>query len=192
MHYPSALDELNAYVRQSVLIEFGGRNITEPSESHQVQPDIAPHLEALDFPEPVVNVLSPSRTFWEKATLMHVECQRANFRASAERLSRHWYDLSMLAGHPAGARARQNRALLADVVRHKKIFHNASYAHYDACLHGQMHLVPESVTLTALQDDYQRMQDAGMFMQAPPTFSERIERLRALESAINREAPPSD
>ena len=38
-----------------VLIEFGGRNITEPNEEHEVRPDIA------------------------------------------ERLSRHWYDLAMLA-----------------------------------------------------------------------------------------------
>jgi len=34
-------------------------------------------------------LLSPARTFWEKATLMHVECQRDEFRTGAERLSRH-------------------------------------------------------------------------------------------------------
>lgn len=42
------------------------------------------------------SVLSPARTFWEKATLIHVECQRGEFRASAARLSRHWYDFAML------------------------------------------------------------------------------------------------
>jgi hypothetical protein len=59
-----------------VLIEFGDRNITEPNEEHEVRPDIADHIAELEFPRSTVSVLSPARTFWEKATLRHVECQR--------------------------------------------------------------------------------------------------------------------
>ena len=66
----------------SVLIEFGGRNITEPNEAHEVRPDIAEHLPELDFPCPTVNVLSPARTFWGKATLIRVECRRDEFRVA--------------------------------------------------------------------------------------------------------------
>ncbi len=69
----------NNYIGNSVLVEFGGRNITEPNEEHEVQPDIAKHIAALEFPRAQVNVLSPMRTFWEKATLIHVECQRDEF-----------------------------------------------------------------------------------------------------------------
>ena len=163
------------YVGNSVLIEFGGRNITEPNEEHEVRPDIAEHVTALDFPRSKVSVLSPARTFWEKATLMHVECQRDEFRTGAERLSRHWYDLAMLA----------DRALLADVVKHKKVFYNASYANYDACLTGQLRLIPEDAALAALRDDFQRMIGAGMFIGEPPAFDAIVDRLRALQAAIN-------
>lgn len=185
VRYPTVLETPGDYVGNSVLIEFGGRNITEPNEEHEVRPDIAEYVAELDFPHSTVSVLSPARTFWEKATLMHVECQRDKFRTGAERLSRHWYDLAMLADLSHGQAAAADRALLADVVKHKKVFYNASYANYDACLAGQLRLIPEDVALAALRDDFQRMIGAGMFIGEPPTFDVIVDRLRALEMAIN-------
>jgi hypothetical protein len=151
VHYPTVLDSAGDYVGNSVLIEFGGRNITEPNEEHVVRPDMAEHVPALEFPSSQVSVLSPARTFWEKATLMHVECQRGGFRASAERLSRHWYDLAMLADLDHGQAALANRDLLADVVKHKKVFYNTGYANYDACLARQLRLLPDEAVLAALR-----------------------------------------
>jgi hypothetical protein len=170
VHYPSVLEAPGDYVGNSVLIEFGGRNITEPNEEHEVRPDIAEHVAELDFPRSTVSVLSPTRTFWEKATLIHVECQRDEFRTGAERLSRHWYDLAMLADLAHGQAAVADRALLADVVKHKKVFYNASYANYEACLAGQLRLIPEDAALAALREDFQRMIGAGMFIGEPPAF----------------------
>jgi hypothetical protein len=186
VHYPTALEAPGDYVGNSVLIEFGGRNITEPNEEHEVQPDIAEHVAELEFPRSTVSVLSPARTFWEKATLMHVECQRSEFRTGAERLSRHWYDLAMLADQAHGQAAVADRALLADVVKHKKVFYNASYANYDACLTGQIKLLPEDAALAALRDDFHRMIGAGMFIGEPPAFDAIVDRLRELETTINQ------
>ena len=185
VHYPTVLDAAGDYVGNSVLIEFGGRNITEPNEVHVVRPDIAEHVLALEFPRSHVSVLSPARTFWEKATLMHVECQHGKFRASADRLSRHWYDLAMLADLDHGRIALSNRALLADVVKHKKVFYNTSYANYDACLAGQLRLLPDEAVLVALRADFQRMIDAGMFIGDAPVFDVIVERLHKLQATIN-------
>ncbi len=185
VHYPTVLEAAGGYVSNSVLIEFGGRNIAEPNEEHAVRPDIAEHVPALEFPGSRVRVLSPARTFWEKATLMHVECQRGQFRAGAERLSRHWYDLAMLADLDHGQAALANRDLLADVVRHKKVFYNNGFANYDACLAGQLRLLPGEDVLPALRADFQRMIDAGMFIGDAPAFDVVVERLRALEAMIN-------
>ena len=186
VQYPSVLEQFGDYLGSSVLIEFGGRNISEPNEVHEVRPDIAEHVAALDFPCPTVTVLSAARTFWEKATLIHVECQREAFRSGAERLSRHWYDLAMLADLPCGQAALADRALLADVVKHKKAFYNASYAHYDDCLSGQFKLIPADDALAALREDFQRMIGAGMFIGELPSFDAIVDRLRALEGVINR------
>ncbi len=186
IHYATVRESKGDYVGNSVLVEFGGRNITEPNETHEIRPDIAGHLAELDFPVAQVRVLSPARTFWEKATLIHVECQRDEFRANAERLSRHWYDLAMLANCEIGALALGDRNLLADVVKHKKMFCNAGYANYDACLVGQLRLIPDTDVLSALHNDFRRMVDAGMFIGEPPSFDLIVERLRALEITINQ------
>ncbi len=186
VYYPTVFEAAGSYIGHSVLIEFGGRNITEPNEEHEVKPDIAKHLAALDFPHAQVKVLSPMRTFWEKATLIHVECQRGEFRANSERLSRHWYDLAMLASLAIGQNALRDRSLLADVVKHKKVFYNASYANYDACLEGRLRLLPNETALPALHEDFQMMIDAGMFIGSPLFFDTIIDHLRALEITINK------
>lgn len=185
LYYPSALTQRGDYLRDSVLLEFGGRNIIEPNEVHVISPDVMAGLEGLIFPEAKVSVLSPMRTFWEKATLMHVECHRNSFRKSAERLSRHWYDLFMLAKSDIGQRAVIQRELLADVVKHKQVFYSAAYAHYEDCLIGKLRLIPDDETLIALTDDYRRMVDAGMFIGEPPVFTNIVSKLRELEEAIN-------
>ncbi|MNQ98100.1 hypothetical protein D3C85_1137740 [compost metagenome] len=74
LYYPSAVDNTDAYLRPSVLIEFGGRNATLPQDRLTIVPDVATHVPELAFPSAEVVVLSPMRTFWEKATLIHVEC----------------------------------------------------------------------------------------------------------------------
>lgn len=186
LYYPSALTERDSYLRDSVLLEFGGRNIIEPNEIHVVRPDIAVGLAELLFPKAEVSVLSPARTFWEKATLMHVECHRDSLRQSAERLSRHWYDLFMLTRCDIGQQAVTQRDLLADVVKHKQVFYAASFAHYEDCLIGKLRLIPDEATLIALADDYRRMVDAGMFIGQPPSFADIVTELRTLELAINR------
>ena len=185
VHYRTVMGKPGDYVGNSVLIEFGGRNITEPNEEHEVHPDIAEYVDELDFPRSTVSVLSPARTFWEKATLIHVECQREEFRVSADRLSRHWYDLAMLADLAHGKAAVADRDLLADVVKHKKVFYHASYANYEACMTGQIALIPEKAALVSLHDDFLRMIGAGMFIGEPPTFDSIVDRLRALELEIN-------
>lgn len=185
VYYPSALDGADGYIGNSVLLEFGGRNIIEPNQDHLVVPDIAGRLPDLTFPAARVTVLSPQRTFWEKATLIHVECHRLELRSGAERLSRHWYDLAMLSDSDIGRQAIRNRDLLIDVVKLKAVFYNATYANYDACLAGNLRLIPDDAHLRLLHQDFSKMIDAGMFFGTTPVFDEILDRLHALEVDIN-------
>ena len=99
-YYPTSLSDntnnsMPSYLLDHVLIEFGVRNTTEPSEQHPIVTLLSQALESpLTLPTASVNVLSPVRTFWEKATLIHVECHRGRLLQSPARLSRHWYGSS--------------------------------------------------------------------------------------------------
>ena len=123
--YPSAIEASVAYLASEVLLEFGGRNVIDPNERRTIVPDMADLFGGLDYPVAEIMVLSPERTFWEKATLIHVECHRRRLDAGPQRLSRHWFDLACFARHSVGGSALLNRALLEDVVRHKNVFFNA-------------------------------------------------------------------
>ena len=183
--FPSVVEEGDDYLKSSILIEFGGRNIIDPNEVHTISPYVKDVTTEVDYPVGEVVVLSPQRTFWEKATLIHVECNRGSMKGDAERLSRHWYDLVKLGQHESGKSAVKNRELLEDVIRHKKIFFNSGYANYDCCLKSELKLVPDKDMLKSLTADYEKMVSAGMMYESPPSFDEVIDGLERLEGEIN-------
>ncbi|MBL7645568.1 MAG: nucleotidyl transferase AbiEii/AbiGii toxin family protein [Candidatus Hydrogenedentes bacterium] len=185
LHYPTAVTPQRNSLGSSVLIEFGGRNTTLPSGPYHVETIASFHIPSSIFPVADVMTLAPERTFWEKATLIHVECNRQR-QVTPNRLSRHWYDLYKLGSNEIGQRAVADRPLLEDVVRVKKAFFNASYARYDDCLEHRFKLVPDSVLSAPLERDYLAMIDSGMFTSPPPTFQEIVDGLRQLEDSINR------
>jgi hypothetical protein len=170
---------------ENVFLEFGGRNVIAPGEEYPLKPYVAAEIPQLQFPEATIRVLSASRTFWEKATLIHVACNRSDPKLDADRQSRHWHDLAVLAEHKIGEASLADRALLEDVVRHKSVFFRASYANYDACLSGGLRLIPRTPLLQALGADYEKMIADGMFEGEPPSFDSIIARLKDLEKQIN-------
>ena len=184
--YPSAVEDRQGYVRSEVLLEFGGRNVTDPNEQHVIMPEMVALTRDLEYPAATVTVLSPARTFWEKATLVHVECYRRRLADHPERLSRHWFDLTRLAAHDIGQAALADRALLEDVVRHKKVFFHAGYANYDRCLDGRLRLVPDDDQLPGLQADYDAMRAAAIVADDAPGFDALVEEIRTLEANVNR------
>lgn len=184
VYYETVLEASSPYLGSSVLVEFGGRNITEPSETREVRPYIAAELAEVVLPIAHPSVLSPQRTFWEKATLAHVECHRIEVKHDPDRISRHWYDLTMLANDAIGKDAIKDRELLKSVVTYKSVFYNSKHANYGACLSGGFRLVPTGELLERLRADYERMKEAGMFYKEPPTFDEIIARLAAVEAEI--------
>jgi hypothetical protein len=186
IYYPSAFDEgTSDYVPSSVLVEFGGRNITEPNEAHKITPYLSADLPEYIFPEAIVTVLALQRTYWEKATLAHVECNRPNQRLEASRLSRHWYDLYQMSGNLADLQSPAACDLLGDVVRYKKIFFHYGYADYDSCLSGALRLVPEGKLKKALEADFMAMVAAGMFYAEPPSFEQILARLTEVQELLN-------
>ncbi len=186
IHYPDSIVGKAAYLAPKVILEFGGRNPATPNSRHTVTAYAAPLFPNLVFPEARVVALSPERTFWEKATLIHVECHRG--LRGAQRLSRHWTDLAALADHEIGRRALMNRDLAMEVVAHKKAFWRlpaASGASYEDCVNGNLVLVPHDSMRRELREDLERMVKAGMFLGDRPGFTEVMERISWLQRVIN-------
>jgi len=185
VYYPSAVEMAGGYVRPHILMEFGGRNSSLPHNSVKIDADIANYIPDLAFPTAKISVLSAERTFWEKVTLIHVECNRPNLKLNAERLSRHWYDLTKLYDHDIGKRAVLNIDLLHDVLRIKETFFRSPFSHYENCLNGKLRLIPDKEQLDALRQDYRAMVDAQMFYDKPLNFDSILDQLGRLEADLN-------
>lgn len=184
VNYPSCADR-GEYIAESVLLEFGGRNRTEPHQVMPIHAEIASSFADITFPVAVVPVLSGERTFWEKATLVHAACVRESIRDNPQRQARHWYDLAMLADHMLGCEAVKNRALLRDVVAIKQQFYAYSRFNYDRCLTKGWMLIPDEDQLTLLKADFDAMTSAGMLSENPLAFADVVTRLQTLEAVLN-------
>lgn len=180
-NYPSILDKTD-YKRGFIKIEFGARNTIEPSKIHNINT----YIDKVGNTKSniIVNVLSPERTFWEKATLIHVGCHGGRLANTPDRLSRHWYDLYKLANSDFIS-ATQSKDILNDVLIIKRAFYNSRYANYDKCAKGELQLIPARADIIGLKTDYQKMIDEDYFFRDPPSFDEIVIGLKELEDVVN-------
>ena len=77
---------------------MGARSDTEPVETIKIYPYISDVFSNL-LPDPEIEVraVSPVRTFWEKAMLLHEESLRPiEGKRRKEYMARHYYDLFRL------------------------------------------------------------------------------------------------
>ena len=72
-HYPTAQATGFDYLRRAVKLELGSLTDQRPTEQHQVRPWVADEFPTVfaDW-QCVVTALELPRTFWEKATILHV------------------------------------------------------------------------------------------------------------------------
>ena len=106
------------YVAPAVMLEFGARSTGEPSEPRAIHCDAATYLQGVEFPTATPKVMRAERTFWEKATAIHVFCAQGEFRGG-DRFARHWHDVTRLDAAGFAAAAIADKALARAVANHK-------------------------------------------------------------------------
>jgi hypothetical protein len=179
------------YVAPSVMLEFGARSTGEPASIRSIACDAAGFVAGLTFPTAETRVMHAERTFWEKATAIHVFCRQARLRG--ERFARHWHDVIRLDEAGFADKAFADRALATAVARHKTMFFeekafDGSPIDYLEAVNGALRLVPENNGAVVLADDYARMIDDGLLLEPAETFDDLIEKCRALEARANHVA----
>ena len=184
--------EASGFVAPEVIVEFGARSTGEPHANQPVVCDAAACLPGLAFPEAQPTVMLAERTFWEKATAIHVFCRQE--RRRGERLSRHWHDLARLDEARIAARALTDHALALSVARYKAMFFTENDAHgnridYEVAVSGGLQLVPSGAAHAVLADDYEKMLADGMLLDENEPFDALMERCAAIEARANAQRP---
>lgn len=188
LHY-APLSAGTGYVAPAVMLEFSARSTGEPSEPRAIHCDAAVHLQEVQFPVATAQTMRAERTFWEKATAIHVFCAQGAFRGG-DRFARHWHDLTRLAAAGFGEAAMADKALAQAVATHKSVFFpekdtGGNVIDYHAAVSGGLQLVPAGDALAKLAVDYQHMVDDGLFLDDPEPFERLLERCAAIQDKAN-------
>lgn len=169
----------SGYVAPSVMLEFGARSTGEPASPRDVTCDAAGLVDGVTFPTARPRVMHAERTFWEKATAIHVFCLQERLRG--DRFARHWHDVVRLDEAGFATAAFADRELANAVARHKAMFFaekaaDRSQIDYAAAVNGGLQLVPAGDGAKALAEDYGRMVDDGLLLEEAEPFDALMER----------------
>ena len=183
--YPAAFDPHRAYIRPLVKIEFGARSDTDPSETIQVAPLlVAAFPDFFQEPRFPVEAVSPRRTFWEKAMLLHEETFRPSTSHRKARMARHYYDLYRLIRAGIGLEAAADLALFDRIAAHRQVYFRYTWVDYGTLCPGRLTLVPPAEQLALWRADYAAMGEE-MFFTQPPGFDELIETIREFQEQLH-------
>ena len=132
------------------------------------------------------------RTFWEKATAIHVFCLQERLRG--DRFARHWHDVARLDEAGFAEVAFADRELANAVARHKAMFFAEKAADrtpidYAAAVNGGLQLVPVGDGAKALEDDYARMVEDGLLFDDAEPFEALMARCTDIAARANRMGP---
>jgi hypothetical protein len=184
--YPAATPRSD-YVRAAIKIESGAKSALDPNSEVPIKPYVDDDLPALDLTVPAVRTVDPERTFWDKVVILHGLRRwfdrRGELRGGGQRVSRHYYDLHLLAGDHVGATAIAESALGADCVAHARMFFNRPDFDLVSAAPGSFALAPHDAMIEQLRLDYRAMQ--GMIFGDPPNFEAVLASINPLETRIN-------
>ena len=84
----------NASTLQIIRLEIGALAAWTPAKHAKIEPYSAIYYPKIfDQKDTSILTVSPERTFWEKATILHHEANRPEHLEMPQRYSRHYYDL---------------------------------------------------------------------------------------------------
>jgi hypothetical protein len=180
--------EQGDYLPQRVLIEIGARSLLEPSEERTIKSIIHEVYDTQKFViDPFkVNVVIPTRTFLEKAFLLHEEFLKPTEKIRYDRLTRHLYDLERLMDHPFGLEAIKDKELFQIIVNHRTRYTPVRGISYDLHTHKTLNFIPPPEVIELWKNDYQAMR-VNMFYGDTLEFEALIERLTELKSRFSEQ-----
>ena len=188
-HYPQSsqqrADDTLAYLRPNVRLEMGARGEHWPVVDGMVRPYAADDVpNVFQNPDCTVRAAAAERTFWEKATILHMWHHASSEKKLRDRQSRHYYDVVRLYEQQVGVNALNDLDLLRAVAKHKAVFFSRAWARFEEAVPGTLRLVPPESRIAELEQDYTRMRDEMIFGDAP-TLAHLLEVLTEIENRVN-------
>jgi hypothetical protein len=174
------------YIKNTVILEIGGRSMKEPIQKVEIQSFIDKHfLQATFVEKPFeINVVVPERTFLEKVCLLHEEFSQPNEHVRVERMSRHIYDLARMTDTSIAENALADKDLFQSIVAHRRMFIAMKDFDYDTLSPKTIKIIPPESVIAKWEDDYNKMQT--MIYGKLLSFSDIMDKIMKLNEKIKR------
>ena len=172
----------------SLKLEGGARSALDPNTTASAAPYICEELgDGWSLEAGNLHVIEPERTCLDKILILHaMHCgyrDKGRLPRDGSRISRHYYDVAMLAATDVGKAALANKELFADVREHGRISFPSAWRRYDQAVPGSLRLVPQDALRAVLEKDFEAMQ--GMMFGDIPSFDWVTSQIEIAEQAIN-------
>jgi len=183
VRYQSLFDNL-PYLPSEVVLEVGARSLIEPTASRTVRSIVSENSDiqtALVYP-PITTTV-PEKTFLEKAFLLH-EIFTCGGAMTADRKSRHLYDLEKMMDLEFAVNAVTDDELWNNIHHHREVFTRVGGVDYTPDVRRRICLIPPESVLNEWKRDYETMQSVMIYGDSLP-FEKLIERIVELQDRFH-------
>ena len=180
--YHSSWAESLDYLSPVVMLEIGARSLFEPNEHSHINSlveSVFPTIKTTIADSKVATALA-SKTFLEKAFLLHELFSVEGRGATADRKSRHLYDLSRMMDKDFALTAINDDELWESIRHHREIFTSISGMDYTPDIRKRIVLVPREDIQSVWEEDYKSMCSSMIFGEKP-SFVQLMEKMKVLE-----------
>lgn len=185
--YASLFSDKIDYILPVVKIEAGARSLLEPTLNVAIKSlvDVALPSITTSLVDVEVRTAVAEKTFLEKCFLLH-ELFSKGVAVSANRRSRHLYDLHMMMRKGIDKRAVSDDELWNTIHHHRSTLTSISGVDYTPDIRSRIVLTPPAECVEDWKSDYQAMQ-GSMIYNNPPSFEELLQSMAELEMAFKKQ-----
>lgn len=181
LYYRSLYEESSiSYVQPIVKLEVGARSLIEPTEEIVCRSMVSEVLPVEDYMNVAISVAAPQKTFLEKVFLLHELFSIERESLSANRRSRHLYDIERMMDKPFAIAAVKDDALWEHIRQHRMAFTAMVGVDYNEHMRAELCLTPPERWMREWKDDYQRMSGTMIYGEKLP-FEQLVARMKELE-----------
>ena len=185
--YASLFSDKIDYILPVVKIEAGARSLLEPTLNVAIKSlvDVALPSITTSLVDVEVRTAVAEKTFLEKCFLLH-ELFSRGVAVSANRRSRHLYDLHMMMRKGIDKRAVSDDELWNTIHHHRSTLTSISGVDYTPDIRSRIVLTPPAECVEDWKSDYQAMQ-GSMIYNNPPSFEELLQSMAELEMEFKKQ-----
>lgn len=169
------------YLQAEVLLEIGARSLFEPTAKAKVKSLVSKN-STIDTTFVDVDIISaiPEKTFLEKVFLLH-ELFTTDGCRTANRKSRHLYDLMKMMDEPFAKDAVHDNKLWNTIHHHREVFTSIKDVDYTPDIRKRIVLLPPEEVLKVWQEDYKAMQESMIYGEQL-TFEQLLAKIQELQT----------